>query len=132
MAYSDRNPPRKRVDQPPPQQPGRKLLNPALGKDLKTATMMLRTKYSNMTPVYANVNVRNSHFSERSGSSDGRSDHLPPKAPRQMPQANPDKFVHETPVDDGRLFMVSGQQPMLHCRNTNCEKTGKLNGTLYL
>ena len=81
--------------------------------------MMLRTKYSNMDSI---------GFSEKSGnSSDGRngSDHLPTKAPRKahQPIAHDQSFL-QTPQDDGRLFMVSGQQPMLHCRNTSCNKTG--------
>ena len=109
------NPPSKRTDQPPPfQKKSEKKTQPQnLSKDLKTATMMLRNRYTNNTttrtlPKSSTANNLNETLQKRINST------LPMKPVT-------------TDSDSGRLFMMSGKEPLLHCRNTACSNSGEFN-----
>lgn len=118
--------PTKRTDQPPP-----KLENgQILGKDLKSATAMLRNRYSNIPQPArqkSDISARSDHPVRQP------TQQRPPlqqQLPRSLQTTNNNSFKAMPQIksmannDNGRL-MVSGQTPMLHCRNTNCNQIGK-------
>ena len=118
--------PTKRTDQPPPKIENGQIL----GKDLKSATAMLRNRYSNVpqsTRQKSDISARSDHPVRQP------TQQRPPtqqQVPRSVPASTNNSFKSMPLVksmannDNGRL-MVSGQTPMLHCRNTNCNQIGK-------
>ena len=125
--------PTKRTDQPPP-----KLENgQILGKDLKSATAMLRNRYSNIpqpTRQKSDISARSDHPARQP------TQQRPPfqqQLPRSLQTTNNNNFKPMPQIksmannDNGRL-MVSGQTPMLHCRNTNCNQIGKMDNRMTL
>ena len=108
------------VDIPPKLENGQ-----ILGKDLKSATAMLRNRYSNIpqpTRQKSDISARSDHPVRQP------TQQRPPlqqQLPRSLQTTNNNSFKAMPQIksmantDNGRL-MVSGQTPMLHCRNTNC------------
>ena len=105
------NPPSKRTDQPPPSKNGVKKTEPQnLSKDLKTATMMLRNRYTNSTRTLPKSSSTTNNLNET--------------LQKRINSTLPMKPV-TTDNDSGRLFMMSGKEPLLHCRNTACSNSGE-------
>lgn len=110
------NPPSKRTDQPPPSKKSAKIENTQqnLSKDLKTATMMLRNRYTNNT-------TRTLPKSRQNSTGNNLNETLQKRINSTLPM----KPV-TTDNDSGRLFMMSGKEPLLHCRNTACSNSASL------
>ena len=119
--------PTKRTDQPPPKIENGQIL----GKDLKSATTMLRNRYSNVpqqTRQKSDISARSDQPARHPAQQRSPAQQ---QLTRPLPASNNSSFKAMPLIksmannDNGRL-MVSGQTPMLHCRNTNCNQIGKL------
>ena len=116
------NPPSKRTDQPPPKLMRENSSTQSLSKDLKTATMILRNRYQN------DLNGSRTLPKSRQSTNDhivGRKDQYYPQNGTKLNQTLPMKPIKTSENDSGRLFMMSGKEPLLHCRNTACTNSGK-------
>ena len=105
------NPPTKRTDQPPPTKKTAKTNTQSLSKDLKTATMLLRNRYASNNNDTSNT----TRTLPKSRTYTNGVNHMNSTLPMRPIGDN---------NDSGRLFMMSGKEPRLHCRNTACSNSG--------